>query len=245
MAWGDKKTYYPHQSNPKFSANKNYYVMRKTRFVLTDRLDKKSKQLKQPRLCSKHLVLKPLKTKVSLHSNKKHVEKLEMHPVSDSSGHKNSVISNLTYIAKGKGIGVDRHNHIFYNKLDGNEKLGLQLSTAAYSPEREKRGYEKIIKDPVNGARKKLKFDDEIQNTTTRHYNLKNDSFKRSRKPHVTPGNMDDEIKRRTGFLSEKHMLLYSALLCNENLEEMLKYNSKLTWYEEWFMFSKYFGVKP
>ena len=76
----------------------------------------------------------------------------------------------------------------------------MQLSTATYYSEREKRGHEKIIIDPVNGTKNKLKFDDDIQNTATRYYNLKNDSFKLSRKPHVTPANTDAEIKRRTGF---------------------------------------------
>ena len=65
--------------------------------------------------------------------------------------------------------------------------------------------------DPVDGARKKLKFHDEIKNSTTR-YNLKpEDLSKLFRKPHVTPSTTDDEIKRRICFSSENacyHMLL-------------------------------------
>ena len=87
----------------------------------------------------------------------------------------------------------------------------VQLSAATYSPERKKRGRENNVMDPVDGARKKLKFHDEIKNSTTR-CNLKpEDPSKLFRKPQVAPSTTDDEIKRRIGFSSENtcyHMLL-------------------------------------
>ena len=53
----------------------------------------------------------------------------------------------------------------------------------------------------------------------------------------MIPGNSNNEIKRRTGFLSEQHLLSHVVLVCNGDLELMFKSKSKLTWYEECFLY--------
>jgi len=45
----------------------------------------------------------------------------------------------------------------------------------------------------------------------------------------------DDEVKRRTGFQSEKMMLAYIFVVCGGDVNLIRKRNSSLTWYEEWF----------
>ena len=47
----------------------------------------------------------------------------------------------------------------------------------------------------------------------------------------------DEEVKRRTGFVSKDDMLLYITILCNGDLTKMRENSSSLTWYEEWFFY--------
>ena len=49
----------------------------------------------------------------------------------------------------------------------------------------------------------------------------------------------DEEVKRRTGFVSKDGMLLYITILCNGDLTKMRETSSSLTWYEEWFFILK------
>jgi hypothetical protein len=46
-----------------------------------------------------------------------------------------------------------------------------------------------------------------------------------------------EEIKRRTGFDDEKVMLAYIVVICNGDLEKMFSSKSRLTWFEEWFLY--------
>ena len=56
--------------------------------------------------------------------------------------------------------------------------------------------------------------------------------------PVVKPNQKQSEIKRRTGFSSEKAMFCYILVVCNGDLTLMLETSSnELTWYEEWFLF--------
>ena len=50
----------------------------------------------------------------------------------------------------------------------------------------------------------------------------------------------DDEVKRRTGFQSLKHMLAYIILVCNGDHDKMTQKTSTLTWLEEWFFAFEY-----
>ena len=45
------------------------------------------------------------------------------------------------------------------------------------------------------------------------------------------------EIKRRTGFDDEKIMLAYIVVICNGDSEKMFSSKSRLTWFEEWFLY--------
>ena len=45
----------------------------------------------------------------------------------------------------------------------------------------------------------------------------------------------DEEVKRRTGFQSLKHLLAFIIMICNGDHDKMIRKTSKLTWLEEWF----------
>ena len=47
----------------------------------------------------------------------------------------------------------------------------------------------------------------------------------------------DIKVKRCTGFPSEASILAYIFIVCNGNKENIIKRNSVLTWYEEWFCY--------
>ena len=98
----------PPQSKSRFAQVRKLHIKNKTRFVLTDKLGRKSKELMQPRWHSKHFAAKPLKTKVSfMHNGKNHSETFDVYPVPDPSGHKIAVSSNLGDLSKGKGVEAD------------------------------------------------------------------------------------------------------------------------------------------
>ena len=46
----------------------------------------------------------------------------------------------------------------------------------------------------------------------------------------------DDEVKWRTGFPHLSGLLLYIFVVCDGDVALMLKRESSLTWFEEWFM---------
>ena len=56
----------------------------------------------------------------------------------------------------------------------------------------------------------------------------------------VKPGMSDSEVKRRTGFPSEKTMLAYIVVVCDGNVDKIKEKQTPLTWYEEWFMAFEY-----
>lgn len=50
----------------------------------------------------------------------------------------------------------------------------------------------------------------------------------------------DDEVKRRTGFLSRDIMLIYIFIVCNGDVNVILSRSTSLTWFEEWFAHLEY-----
>ena len=50
----------------------------------------------------------------------------------------------------------------------------------------------------------------------------------------------DEEVKRRTGFQSLKHLLAFIILICNGDHNKMIRKTLKLTWLEEWFFIFEY-----
>lgn len=50
----------------------------------------------------------------------------------------------------------------------------------------------------------------------------------------------DDEVKRRTGFVSLNAMLRYIFIVCNGDIDVMMKRCTSLTWFEEWFLHFEY-----
>ena len=50
-------------------------------------------------------------------------------------------------------------------------------------------------------------------------------------------GEGDREVKRRTGFQSEKDLLVFIVILHDGDFDVMVKKSSILTWYEEFFFF--------
>lgn len=58
--------------------------------------------------------------------------------------------------------------------------------------------------------------------------------------PAYAPGSMSDEsILDKTGFKDEEAMLSYILVVCNGDINEMIKTtnSSRLTWFEEWLFF--------
>ena len=51
--------------------------------------------------------------------------------------------------------------------------------------------------------------------------------------PVVNLGMPDKEVKRRTGFPSEKALLLYMFVVCNGDIETIISRSSPMSWYEE------------
>ena len=45
----------------------------------------------------------------------------------------------------------------------------------------------------------------------------------------------DDEVKRRTGFISRDIMMIYIFIVCNGDVNVILSRSASLTWFEEWF----------
>ena len=68
-----------------------------------------------------------------------------------------------------------------------------------------------------------------------RKYNLNAD-----RVPEVTTNTPDDEVKRRTGFQTMNHLLLYVFAACNGVHKRMVARDTILTWFEEWFFHFEY-----
>ena len=62
--------------------------------------------------------------------------------------------------------------------------------------------------------------------------------------PVVNLGMPDKEVKRRTGFPSEKALLLYMFVVCNGDIETIISRSSPMSWYEEWFMYFEYIWGK-
>ena len=82
------KLNYLSQSKPRFTQVQKYYMKKKTRFILTDKLGSNTKKLKKSRWCSNHLAAKPLKTKVSfMYNDKRYTKAFHVYLVLNCSGH--------------------------------------------------------------------------------------------------------------------------------------------------------------
>ena len=71
--------------------------------------------------------------------------------------------------------------------------------------------------------------------------NLRRYTWAAKAPPAVQLGMSNKEVKRRTGFPSEKALLTYIFVVCNGDIS-MIKDdgNSSLTWYEEWILHFEY-----
>lgn len=54
--------------------------------------------------------------------------------------------------------------------------------------------------------------------------------------PVISLGESNKEVKRRTGFPTEKALLSYVFVVCNGDIDVIKQRRSSLTWYEEWFL---------
>ena len=88
---------------------------------------------------------------------------------------------------------------------------------------------------PFKSVKKKLNFNNNFNNIKiNRHSAFVSNAKTVSYEPSVKTRTSDSEIKRRTGFTSDNHILSYVALLFNDDLDLMLKLETRLTWHEEW-----------
>ena len=80
----------------------------------------------------------------------------------------------------------------------------------------------------------------------TRIKREKEDSFPPThfRKPDVIPTgktsgtkSFNQEVKRRTGFTSERELLAFIIIVCDGDADLIKKTNSTLTWFEEWYFY--------
>ena len=58
--------------------------------------------------------------------------------------------------------------------------------------------------------------------------------------PKVTLSIEDDEVKRRTGFPTLAALLTYIFIVCNGDINLIMRRDSSLTWFEEWFLHFEY-----
>ena len=81
----------------------------------------------------------------------------------------------------------------------------------------------------------KISFTEDVVHTYVKGLNLNAD-----RVPEVTTNTPDDEVKRRTGFQTMNHLLLYVFAACNGVHKRMVARDTILTWFEEWFFHFEY-----
>ena len=208
---------------------RNWNVKKKRRFVILDRLDKKAKSMITPRWCSDHEAKKEFLTKTKFqYKDSTHTETVKVFPVPINVGEKSN--TDITCMPC-KGIGVDRYNAGFFSSLDETEKLSVFLATKTYSPESHN---EKVLASYVEGTftPKKIKLD-----SPSKQKKNVGDANVHSRNVRVKLGVCDREIKRRTGFASERAMLSFISVLCNGDMKLISYAPSTMTWYEEWFFY--------
>ena len=58
--------------------------------------------------------------------------------------------------------------------------------------------------------------------------------------PKVDLSIEDDEVKRRTGFPTLAALLTYIFIACNGDIGLIMRRNTLLTWFEEWFLHLEY-----
>ncbi len=58
--------------------------------------------------------------------------------------------------------------------------------------------------------------------------------------PNVNLNLPDEEVKRRTGFGTMSQLLSYIFIICDGNVDTIMKRNTSLTWFEEYFMHFEY-----
>ena len=129
------------------------------------------------------------------------------------------------------GIGIDRCNDIFLRKIDDSDLLGIIMGNSTYSAKRVKVGSEIKLSDNAgvksheeNLKPRKLNFDENKNNGVL----------------HIKMGNSDSDVKSRDGFRNENELLEHSLMLCNGDLDVLVSSNSKLTWFEEQFLFYEF-----
>ena len=128
----------------RFEQIKNHNMRKKSRFVLLDKLGSVAKTLKEPTWCDKHLASEPFKSTITFFcKGKNHTTKFKIDATPNPAGHKHAASNASVPKTQNKGGGVDRHNINFMKHVDISERLGMQLSTEAYSPDRVKHGVEK------------------------------------------------------------------------------------------------------
>jgi hypothetical protein len=211
---------------------RNYYMKKKRRFVILDRLGLDAKNQKNPRWCSAQEFQNVLKKPISFkYKEKSYFEKISIFPVPVSVGNKANPVATVT---PSKGIGIDRYNTSFLNSLDDTDKLGIHLGNKSYSPKRAKTyDYRGVYRNTSTFAPERLEFDSAPAVRTVSITASK----QIDREPYVKPGMVASEIKRRTGFNSEEMLLAFVAVVCNGDASIIKESFSTLTWYEEWFLY--------
>ena len=71
----------------------------------------------------------------------------------------------------------------------------------------------------------------------------KNEKIRDHSAHHLPKVNLNlaaDDVKRRTGFRTMSELLLYIFIICNGDFETIMKRDSSLTWFEEFFMHFEY-----
>ncbi len=82
-------------------------------------------------------------------------------------------------------------------------------------------------------GRSKFICTEQVANKKNRKMNVHNT-------PSVGLEVTNDEVKRRTGFPDLSGLLLYIFVVCNGDISLIMKQESSLTWFEEWFMHYEY-----
>ena len=153
-------------------------------------------------------------------------DKINMCPVPVSVGLEASSVKNQS-----EGAGVGSHNENCLHKIYGNEQLGTMMGCGTHSPNRVKTGSEAKILSYAGANMSE-------ENTKPRKLNFEECEINRT--PHVALGITGSKIKRRTGIRNEKELLEHALMLCNSDLDSLYSSNSKLTWFEEWFLYCEF-----
>lgn len=112
------------------------------------------------------------------------------------------------------------------------EILGLWMRAESYLPLRIKRGIENNDTLAACSCRKKLAFNNKIENSFNRFCMHKDNMENNPHSTCIRPGNSDEKIRRQTWFALELCFLSCAVLLCNRNLN-LTHYGLKINMVEE------------